>query len=59
MANPQANSILEQIHKFIVNLVGTFDLQNNYLDEDGTWSGILSATDFVVQITYHTMLQST
>ena len=42
-----------------MNLVRTYDLQNNYLDEDNPWSDILSATDFLVQSTYHTMLQAT
>ena len=32
--NPKANSILERIHQVIVNLVRTYDLQNNYLDKD-------------------------
>ena len=32
--NPQANSVLEIIHQVIVNLVHTFDLQNNYPDKD-------------------------
>ena len=31
-SNPQVNSILEKLHQVIVNLVRTFDLQNNYLD---------------------------
>ena len=35
-----------------------FDLQNNDLDEDDPWSGILAATDFVAQSTYHTTLQA-
>ena len=36
-----------------------FDLQNNYLDEDDPWSGILAATYSVLQSTYHTTLQAT
>ena len=34
-----------------------FDLKNNDLDKDDPWSDILAATDFVVRITYHAMLQ--
>ena len=48
MENPQANSILEIIHQVISNFVRTFDLQNNYLDEDDPWSGILATKYFVV-----------
>ena len=36
-----------------------FYLQNNYLDEDDPWSGILAATAFVVQSTYYITLQAT
>ena len=35
MENPQENSILEIIHQFMANLVRTFDVKNNYLDEGG------------------------
>ena len=52
------NSILNIIHQIIANLVRTFELQNNYLDEDDPWSGILAATDFSVRNTYHTALQA-
>ena len=41
------------------NLGSTFNLQNNYLDKDDPWSGILAATNFVVCSTYHTKLQAT
>ena len=51
--------MIEIIHQVIANLVCTYDLQHNYLDEDEPWSGILAATDFVVQSTYHTTLQAT
>ena len=57
--NPQAKSILETIHQVISNLVPTFNLQYNYLDEDDPQSGILSATSFAVKIMYHTTLQVT
>ena len=36
-----------------------FDLQNNYLDGDEPWSGILAVADFSVRSTYHTTLQAT
>ena len=51
-------SILESINQVVSNLVRTFDLKNNYLDEDESWSGILSATDFIVRSTYNATLQS-
>ena len=50
---------MEQIHQSIENILHKFDLKNNYLDEDDPWAGILSGTDFLVQIAYCTMLQAT
>ena len=58
MENPQANSILEPIHKVIENLVCKFDLHNNYLCEDYPWSGILVATDCDVQSMHHTIFHT-
>jgi len=58
-ANPQANSILERVHKVIGNMIRTFQLEENYLDEDDPWKGILAATAFAVRSTYHTTLQAT
>lgn len=57
--NPQANAIVERIHQVIGNIIRTFELQDNYLDEDDPWKGILSATAFAVRSTYHTTLQRT
>ena len=55
--NPQANAIVERVHQTIGNIVRTFELQDNYLDEDDPWKGILSATAFAIRATYHTTLQ--
>ena len=57
--NPQANAVLERIHAVIANMVRTFDLEDNYLDEVDPWKGILSATAFAVRSTYHTTLKKT
>ena len=56
MENPQENSILERIHQLIANHVCMFDSQNNYLDEDDSWSGILAAIDSSVCRISHTKL---
>src|SRR6476619_1142969 len=42
--NPQANAIVERIHQVIANMIRTFELETNYLDQDDPWKGILSAT---------------
>jgi hypothetical protein len=31
--SPQANAIVERIHQVIGNIIRTFELQDNYLDE--------------------------
>ena len=51
--NTQENSILEIIHQVIANLIRTFDLQNNYLNKDNPWLGIVEAMDFSVHIMHH------
>ena len=55
--NPQSNSMIERIHQVIANIVRTFELETNYLDQDNPWKGILSATAFAIRSTYHTTLQ--
>ena len=55
--NPQANAMIERVHQTIGNIIRTFELQENYLDEEDPWKCILSATAFAVRATYHTTLQ--
>ena len=57
--NPQANAIVERIHQVIANMIRTFELETNYLDQDDPWKGILSATAFAVRSMYHTTLKKT
>jgi hypothetical protein len=39
--NPQANAIVERVHQVIGNITHTFELKNNYLDDNDPWKGIL------------------
>jgi hypothetical protein len=55
--NPQANAIVERVHQTIGNIVRTFELENNYVDEEDPWNGILSATAFAIRSTFHTTLR--
>ena len=57
--NPQANAIVERVHQVIANMIRTFELENNYLDEDDPWKAILGATAFAVRSTMHTTLKKT
>ena len=55
--NPQANAIVKWIHQVIGNIIRTFELESNYLDDDVSWAGILATTVFAVRSTYHTTLK--
>ena len=55
--NPQANAILESIHQVIGNIIRTYEIQTNHLDEDNPWNGILMAISFAIRSTYHTTLK--
>ena len=57
--NPQANAICERVHQVIANIIRTFELQDNFLDDDDPCKGILSATSFAIRSTYHTTLHKT
>jgi hypothetical protein len=57
--NPQANAIVERVNQEIGNIIRTFELESNCLDEEDAWKGILSATAFAVQSTFHTTLRNT
>lgn len=58
--NPQANAILERIHQTIGNMIRTFKVyDNDGIDDDDPWSGILSAVMAGVRSTYSTTTQAT
>ena len=56
--NPQANAIIERVHQTISNMIRAFEVEENYLDEDDPWAGILTATAFAIRSTCHTTLQA-
>ena len=55
--DPQANYTLEHIHQTVGNMICTYEVHNNQLDEDNPWSGILAAISFATRATIHTALQ--
>ena len=57
--NPQTNFILERIHQKIGNILHTFKLHSNPLDEDDPLSGILAAIAFATRAVIHTTLLQT
>ena len=50
---------MERVHQVIGNIICTFKLESNDLDEDDPWKGILRATAFAVRSTFHTTLRNT
>jgi hypothetical protein len=46
--NPQANAIIERVHKTIGEMIRTFSLSEAELDEKDPWSGMLAAIAFAV-----------
>ena len=57
--NPQANAIVERVHQTIGNMIRTFELyDNDGIDDDDPWSGILAAVMAAVRSTYSTTTQA-
>ena len=56
--NPWANAIVERIYQVIGNIIRAFELEDNYLDEDQPWQGILSAMAFAVWSLLATLQQT-
>jgi hypothetical protein len=54
----KANAIVERVHQVIGNIIRTFELERNYLDEDVPWKVILSVTVFAIRSIFPTSLQS-
>ena len=58
--NPQANAIVERVHQTIGNMIRTFELyDNDGIDDDDPWSGILAVVMAAVCSTYSTTMQAT
>jgi hypothetical protein len=57
--NPQANAIIEQVHKVVNNMLRSFDLEKANLEEDNPSEYFLQSIAWAIQSTYHTTLQAT
>jgi hypothetical protein len=59
--NPQANAIIEQVHKVVNDMLRSFELENNHenLEEDNPFDYFLQSTAWAIRSTYHTTLQAT
>ena len=60
VCNPQANAIVEHVHQTIGNMIRTFQVyDNDELDDEDPWTGILTAVMAAVRSTYSTTTQAT
>ena len=57
--NPQSNAIVERVHQVLGDMLRTFELEEQQLDEDNPFGRFLSACAYSVRSTYHTTLQAT
>jgi transposase InsO family protein len=57
--NPQTNSIIEQIHKVVNDMLKSFDLEEENLEEDNPFDYFLQSTAWAIRSPYHTILQAT
>ena len=58
--NPQANSIVERVHKTVHQMIDSLDIKNkNDLDPDFGFSGILSAIRGAIRAVVHTTTRAT
>ncbi len=58
--NPQSNAIVERVHQTIGNMLRTFRVHDNDgIDTEDPWSGILAAVAFAVRATVHTTSRAT
>ncbi len=56
---PQANDIVERIPQVLGNMIRSFELEDNCLDEEDPWKGLLTAAAFAVRSTVHATLKKT
>jgi transposase InsO family protein len=57
--NPQANAIIEQVHKVVNNMLRSFDLEKENLEEDNPFEYFLQSTAWTIRNTCPTTLQAT
>jgi transposase InsO family protein len=57
--NPQANAIIERVYKVVNDMLRSFDLENENLEEDNPFDYFFQSTAGAIRSTYHTTLQAT
>eukprot|EP00957_Ditylum_brightwellii_P061932 4699990-Ditylum_brightwellii.AAC.1 len=49
--NLQANSIIEQMHQTVGNMIRSFEVHDTSIDERDPWTGIFNAVRFATRAT--------
>ena len=57
--DPQSSATLKRTHQTIGDMLRTFEVENQPVDESDPWSGILSAAAWAARSACHTASQST
>jgi len=57
--NPQANSMIERIHLTLGNMLRSYELEEQELDDDHPFDEVLNAAAWALRSTYHTVLNAT
>jgi hypothetical protein len=52
--NPQSNGMIKRVHQVLGNMMRTFELSNQDLEEENPWEPFLTAAAFAIRSTYHT-----
>jgi transposase InsO family protein len=54
--NPHINAIIERVHKVVNDMLISFDLEYENLEEDNPFDYFLQSTAWAIRSTYHTTL---
>jgi hypothetical protein len=57
--NPQANAIIERHHKVVNEMLRSFDLEKQNLEDINSFEYFLQSTTWAIRSTYHITLQAT
>ena len=57
--NPQSNAMIERIHMTLGNMLRSFDLEKQELNEENPFEEFLAAAAWALRSTYHTVLDAT
>jgi hypothetical protein len=57
--NPQSNGIIERIHQVLGNMLRSYEMDKEDLNENNPWGYFLNSAAWAIRSTYHTTLEAT